>query len=44
MEYDDVINKHREIIYSRRNKALLEENIDDFIKEKVKNQLSTLIS
>jgi len=44
LEYDDVINKHREIIYSRRNKALLEENIDDFIKEKVKNQLSTLIS
>lgn len=45
LEYDDVINKHREIIYERRNKLLLEsENTqqletaaNDMIYTKVKN-------
>lgn len=31
VEYDDVMNKHREIIYSRRRKALLNENIKNEI-------------
>ncbi len=43
LEYDDVINKHREIIYSKRNKILESENIDTDIKEMIKNQLFTLI-
>ncbi len=31
VEYDDVMNKHREIIYSRRRKALLHDNIKNEI-------------
>jgi preprotein translocase subunit SecA len=33
LEYDDVMNKQREVIYDRRRKALLEENIKDEILE-----------
>lgn len=43
LEYDDVINKHREIIYYKRNKILNAENIDKDLKDMVFNQLSTLI-
>lgn len=39
LEYDDVINKHREIIYWRRNKILESENIDDDIHEMILNQV-----
>lgn len=43
LEYDDVINKHREIIYSKRNKILESENIDDDIKDMIWVQLAKLI-
>jgi len=43
LEYDDVINKHREIIYSKRNKILESENIDDDIKDMIWVQLSKVI-
>ncbi len=43
LEYDDVINKHREIIYSKRNKILEAENIDADIKEMIWVQLAKLI-
>ncbi|NDK08196.1 preprotein translocase subunit SecA [Candidatus Gracilibacteria bacterium] len=43
LEYDDVINKHREIIYSKRNKILESENIDEDIKEMIGSQLAILI-
>ena len=43
LEYDDVMNKHREIIYSRRNKILDSENIDNNIKNMVKSQIEKLI-
>ncbi len=43
LEYDDVINKHREIIYSRRNKILLEENIDEDIKIMIWSQVNKLV-
>jgi preprotein translocase subunit SecA len=33
LEYDDVMNKQREVIYDRRRKALLEENVKDEIRE-----------
>ncbi|MGE3278836.1 MAG: preprotein translocase subunit SecA [Candidatus Altimarinota bacterium] len=33
VEYDDVINKHRTIIYARRRKILENENIDDTVRE-----------
>lgn len=43
LEYDDVINKHREIIYSRRDKILNSENIDEEVHEMVKNQTEGLV-
>lgn len=43
LEYDDVINKHRNIIYRKRDKILDTENIHEDIKEMISNQLSILI-
>jgi len=50
LEYDDVINKHREIIYARRNVLLtqsenlelLEEKIKEMVYNKVKSLVMTL--
>jgi preprotein translocase subunit SecA len=39
LQYDDVINKHREIIYNKRNKILDSENIEDDIKEMIHFQV-----
>ena len=36
VKYDDVINKHREIIYKRRKEILFWENISDLIKEQIR--------
>ena len=44
LEYDDVMNKHREIIYSRRNKILDSENIDSDVQNMISRQLSQVIS
>jgi preprotein translocase subunit SecA len=38
------MNKHREIIYSRRNKILDSENIDSDIQAMISRQLSQVIS
>jgi preprotein translocase subunit SecA len=43
LEYDDVMNKHREIIYTRRNKILESENIHEDILEMIQNQMSLLV-
>ncbi len=43
LEYDDVMNKHREIIYARRNKILESENIHEDILTMIKNQISILV-
>ncbi len=43
LEYDDVINKHREIIYTKRNKILDAENIDDDVQEMVKKQIKNVV-
>ena len=43
LEYDDVINKHREIIYARRDKILDAENIDEDVKDMIKNQIKSLV-
>ncbi len=43
LEYDDVINKHREIIYNKRNKILEAENIDEDIKNMIGVQLAKVI-
>ena len=42
LEYDDVLNKHRQIIYWKRNKILDSENIDDDIKEMIISQTERL--
>jgi len=43
LEYDDVINKHREIIYYRRNKILDSESIDLDVKNMIESQVSKLV-
>ena len=43
LEYDDVINKHREIIYGKRNKILNSENIDEDIHEMVLSQIRKFV-
>lgn len=44
LQYDDVINKHREIIYKKRNKILNAENIEDDIKEMIVFQISKIVN
>jgi preprotein translocase subunit SecA len=44
LEYDDVINKHRTIIYGKRDNILEEENIDENIISMIKSQLTKLIN
>lgn len=44
LEYDDVMNKHREIIYGKRNKILNSENIDSDVKEMVSSQIEKFVS
>jgi preprotein translocase subunit SecA len=39
LEYDDVMNKQREVIYERRRKALLQENIREEISEVIEEFL-----
>jgi len=43
LEYDDVINKHREIIYGRRNNILSVENINDNMKEMISSQVKKIV-
>ena len=43
VEYDDVLNKHREIIYRRRRRALLEEVQKDQILNDLENEITTLV-
>ncbi len=44
VEYDDVANKQREIIYGLRKKVLSGENLKDDILEKVKGDIENLVS
>lgn len=43
LEYDDVINKHRNIIYWKRNKILDNENIHEDLKKMILNQINILV-
>jgi len=43
LQYDDVINKHREIIYAKRDKILNSENIEDDIKEMIYSQIEKIV-
>lgn len=43
VEYDDVMNKHREIIYSRRRKALFNENIKNEVILLVEKEVERIV-
>jgi len=47
LEYDDVINKHREIIYSRRDTVLKarenQEEVEEMIKKMITSQVRRLV-
>ncbi|HHT78421.1 MAG TPA: preprotein translocase subunit SecA [Actinobacteria bacterium] len=42
LEYDDVMNKQREVIYERRKKALLEQDLDDSSNEMIRDIISRI--
>ena len=44
LQYDDVINKHREIIYEKRDKILNSENIEDDIREMITLQITNIVN
>jgi preprotein translocase subunit SecA len=43
LEYDDVMNKHREIIYSLRKDVLAEESVEDIVQTMIDEKVSSLI-
>jgi preprotein translocase subunit SecA len=43
VEYDDVMNRHREVIYARRRKALSEPNLREEILGMVRNELAAMV-
>jgi len=43
LEYDDVINVHRQIIYNRRNKALHSDNLEQEFTEMIESQVSKFV-
>ncbi len=44
LEYDDVINKHRNIIYTRRDKILDSQDIHEDIKKMIESQIKILVN
>ena len=44
LEYDDVINKHREVIYSKRNKILDAQDIDGDIQIMIQDQITNFVN
>lgn len=43
LEYDDVMNKHREIIYSLRKQILSGENLEEIIKNMMDEKIESLV-
>jgi preprotein translocase subunit SecA len=43
LEYDDVINKHRDVIYYKRDNIIDSENIDEDIKRMIVSQVTKLV-
>ncbi|HEX3082763.1 MAG TPA: preprotein translocase subunit SecA, partial [Candidatus Saccharimonadia bacterium] len=43
VEYDDVMNRHREVIYGRRRKALAAESLREDIMEMIRKQLEVMV-
>lgn len=44
VEYDDVLNKQREIIYGLRRQIVAGENLKDLILDKISGQITTLVN
>ncbi|MFZ2025269.1 MAG: preprotein translocase subunit SecA [Microgenomates group bacterium] len=44
VEYDDVLNKHREIVYSLRRHALMEEDQKKKILENIESEMQTVVA
>ncbi len=44
VEYDDVLNKQREIIYGLRKKIVLGENIRDLVMEKLEQEVDKIVN
>jgi preprotein translocase subunit SecA len=43
LQYDDVMGKHREIMYAKRNEILDNENVHDIVIDTIKDHISGLI-
>jgi preprotein translocase subunit SecA len=43
VEYDDVMNRHREVIYSRRRKALVAESMQEEILGMIRKEVSAMV-
>jgi len=44
VEYDDVINKHRQVIYKKRQEILKKENIKDDILNLIETEIENVVS
>ena len=44
LEYDDVVNKQREIIYEQRHRVLSEENLKPIIMDMIRDELAGLVA
>ncbi|MDZ7612129.1 MAG: preprotein translocase subunit SecA [Candidatus Moranbacteria bacterium] len=44
LEYDDVVNKQREVVYSRRKKILEKESLENDIQEIIKEEAEGIVS
>lgn len=43
VEYDDVMNRHREVIYSRRRKALAAESLEEDILKMIETEVKAMV-
>jgi preprotein translocase subunit SecA len=43
LEYDDVMNQQREVIYKQRRKALLEDDLKSFVMEMIEDQVFDMV-
>jgi preprotein translocase subunit SecA len=44
VEYDDVMNRHREVIYSKRRRALANEHLEDDILEMIDTEVKAMVA
>lgn len=44
LQYDDVLNKHRDVIYTRRKRVLESESVKDMIVEMIEHEIEQVVS